>query len=91
MAKVNIEELKKLNYDDGEKLLLTNEYVQNDAGRTDEAPLCDYIEDIYYTLYDEEGEELHKVSYTRHMNKNNDAENDDGSEDFVVKEGWEEV
>lgn len=91
MTKVNVEELKKLNYEEGKKLLLANGYVQTDTGISEDAPSCDYISDEYFTLFDEDGEELHIVSYSQYMNKNDDPSNDDGSADIVVKEGWEEV
>lgn len=93
---VSIEELQKLNYEDGKQLLLANGYAEMDPGREEEAPSCDYILDNYFTLYGEEDEdgnveELHNVSYSEYRNRNDDPQNDDGSDDFVVKEGWEEV
>lgn len=91
MQKANVEELKKLNYQDGVNLLTELGYVQNDTGITEEVPSCDYIIDTYFILFDEDDEELHKVSYSQYMNKNNEPSNDDGNSDFVVKEEWQEV
>lgn len=91
MIKVNVEELKKLNYEDGKKLILANGYEQTNTGISEDSPSCDYISDEYFTLLGEDGEELHIVSYSQYMNKNDEPSNDDGSADIVVKEGWEEV
>lgn len=94
---IAIEELQKLNYEDGKQLLVANGYLElDDAGYEEGAPSCDYILDYYFTLFGEEDEdgnmeELHKVSYAKYMNKNDDPKNDDGSEDFIVKQGWEEA
>lgn len=84
--KVDIEELKKLNFEEGEKLLKSLGYCNNDCAVDDNPPSVDYIEDCYYTLYDEE---IDTVSYVRFCNKN--PEDPEGLSDFVVKEGWERV
>lgn len=89
--KIEIKELEKKNFEDGEKFLLENGYVQSDSATDDQSSYCDYIIDTYYTLYSEDGEEVHVVSFVRCYNKNNDPANDDGSADFVVREYWTEV
>jgi hypothetical protein len=63
MKKIDIEELKKLNFDKGEKLLLDSGYVQNDAATTDGE---EYLEDTYFTLY-ENGNEADVISYTEKL------------------------
>lgn len=88
MKKVDIEELKKLSFEEGENLLKSLGYCNNDGCAVeDNPPFVDYIEDCYYTLYDEEDEEIDTVSYVRLFNKN--LEDPEGLSDFVVKEGWE--
>lgn len=89
VKKVDIEELKKLNFEEGEKLLKSLGYCNNDCAVDDTPPSVDYIEDCYYTLYDEEDEEIDTVSYVRFCNKN--PEDPEGLSDFVIKEGWERV
>lgn len=88
MRKINVEELKGLNYEDGEKLLLANGYKQTQQAIDDEVNECDYIVDTYFTLYDEDE---HTISFIQYMNKNEEPANDDGSSDFVVREYWDEV
>lgn len=87
MRKINVEELKGLNYEDGEKLLLANGYKQTQQAIDDEVNECDYIIDTYFTF----GEDEHTISFIQCMNKNEDPANDDGSSDFVVREYWDEV
>lgn len=87
--KVDIEELKKLSFEEGEKLLKSLGYCNNDCTVDDNPPSVDYIEDCYYTLYDEEDEEIDTVSYVRFCNKN--QEDPEGLSDFVIKEGWKRV
>ena len=91
MNKININELTEKTYDEGKEILLNAGYVQNDSAQDDNATGCDYILDTYFTLYDEEGEEIDAKSFVQHLNKNNDESNDDGSADIVVKEGWAQV
>ena len=86
---VDIEELKKLNFEEGEKLLKSLGYCNNNCAVDDNPPSVDYIEDCYYTLYDEEDEEIDTVSYVKLCNKN--PEDPEGLSDFVIKEGWKRV
>jgi hypothetical protein len=95
MKKIDIEELKKLNFNDGEKLLLANGYEQSDAARDDELydkSDCDYIRDTYYCLYDEELEELDRISYVEFCRITGDPSDPDnyccGAYDEVVKSYW---
>lgn len=91
VKKVDMEELKKLNFEEGEKLLKSLGYWNNDCAVDNNPPFVDYIEDCYYTLYggEDEGEEIDVVSYVRFCNKN--PEDPEGLSDFVVKEGWKRV
>lgn len=92
MNKVDINILKKLNYEDGKKLLINNGYIQATESATSEnSTISDYIADINFSLFNNENEEVHTVSFSQYLNKNDDPLNDDKSLDFVVLERWEEV
>ena len=92
MNKVDINILKKLNYEDGKKLLINNGYIQATESATSEnSTISDYIVDINFSLFNNEIEEVHTVSFSQYLNKNDDPLNDDKSLDFVVLERWEEV
>lgn len=86
--KVDMTKLKKMNFDEGKKYLIGLGYKDEDYAVIDrDAPSCDYIIDYRFTNY----EDKHKVEYTQFYNTNNDPANDDGSEDFVIDEYWNEV
>lgn len=92
MNKVDINILKKLNYEDGKKLLINNGYIQETESATSEdSTISDYIADINFSLFNNEIEEVHTVSFSQYLNKNDAPLNDDKSLDFVVLEKWEEV
>lgn len=92
MNKVDINILKKLSYEDGKKLLISNGYIQATESATSEnSTISDYIADINFSLFNNEIEEVHTVSFSQYLNKNDDPLNDDKSLDFVVLERWEEV
>lgn len=92
MNKVDINILKKLNYEDGKKLLINDGYIQTTESATSEnSTISDYIADINFSLFNNEIEEVHTVSFSQYLNKNDDPLNDDKSLDFVVLERWEEV
>ena len=86
MKKVNFDELKSLNFEDGEKLLKQLGYCESDSGRS-EATISDYVLDRYFKLYDNENNELDIISYAQYCNGEFTEElGSDGIE--VVKEGW---
>lgn len=88
---VDIETLKKMSYEDGVNLLQESGYFCPNGCEDRDAIGCDYIYDEYYKLIDDDGDTVHLVSYAKHMNRNNDPLNDDGSLDYIISEGWEEV
>ena len=52
MNKVDINILKKLNYEDGKKLLINNGYIQETESATSEdSTISDYIADINFSLF----------------------------------------
>lgn len=67
------------------KILLEAGYVQ------DVVKDCDYILDTYFTLYNEEDEEIDVKSFAQHMKIDNSPMNDDGSSDIVLSEEWQQV
>lgn len=89
--KVNIEELKKLNFDNGVTLLEENGYYDNGSGAPDGADARAlktgdrFLTDVYYTLDDKDGSE-HTVSFTQEWEKGESEE-----EDRLIREYWGEV
>lgn len=88
--KVEIENLKELNYENGVALLEENGYYNSGSGAPDGADAraikvgeC-FMTDIYYTLDDEDEE--HTVSFVQEWEKG-EAEEDDK----LIKEYWGEV
>lgn len=71
MKKVNFNELEKMSYETGKEFLLSAGYVQKNSA-VDEKE--DYsINDEYYTLFNEEDEIIHEVSYVTYTkNQTND-------------------
>lgn len=88
--KVELNTLKNLNFEEGETILLEAGYSATEGYQSD-STIADYLLDSYFVLSDEDGEELDRKSFVQHLNRNNDPANDDGSSDFVVKEGWEQA
>lgn len=89
MQKVNIEELKKLNYEEGAKLLEALGYVNNDSAGEKSDFIADYVSDDYYVLYDDEKqEEADRVSWVMYYNIVGELEDDDID---IIKSGWEAV
>lgn len=91
MKKVKMNELQGMNFEEGEILLNAHGYVNAGSAIDENSVSCDYISDTYFALYDEDGEEVHTVSFCVHANKNSDPQNDDGSGDYILKQGWEEI
>lgn len=86
--KVNFEELSKLSYEAGEKLLLEAGYVHSGPGTT-EAVVSDYALDEYFTLFNDTGDSEDVISYSWFYNKKPGKAEDE--EDVLVKEGWNHI
>lgn len=54
MSKVNIKDIESLSFDEGKKVLLDNGYIESNTSREEEVASCDYAEDFYFTLFDED-------------------------------------
>lgn len=80
MKKINIEELKKLNYIEGEELLAANGYVKGDVCKYHIVQNTEYYEDTYFTLFDENENDVHTVSFYQYI-----------IDDVAVKNTWEEL
>lgn len=77
--KIKQRELEGLTLEDGEKLLLSVGYVQDgDYSDRDEYEVGGYYHyDQYYTLYDDGGDELDKVSFVTIYEKSEECSEDD--------------
>lgn len=72
-----------MNYEDGKTYLEQNGYVQSDSASSIDTTISDRVEDIYFTLYDENDQELDVISYCMFYNEV-------GVEDLeIVSQGWE--
>lgn len=80
---IDIKKLKIMNYEDGKTYLEQNGYVQSDSVSSIDTTISDRVEDIYFTLYDENDQELDVISYCMFYNEV-------GVEDLeIVSQGWE--
>lgn len=90
MKKVDIEVLKKLNYEEGAELLTAAGYVESDGTTADASGLADFVRDEYWRLYDEDGETADTVTWTEYFNilRHNPGDLDD---EEIIRSGWERV
>lgn len=88
MVKVDIEELKALNYEQGAELLTASGYVREEEATADAAGLADFVRDEYWRLYNEDGETADTVTWTEYFNilKHNPGDLDD---EEIIRAGWE--
>lgn len=52
-----------MSFEEGKIYLKENGYVQNDSASSIDTTISDRVEDIYFTLYDENDQELDVISY----------------------------
>ena len=90
MAKVDIEELKKLNYEQGAELLTAAGYVKGEESTADAAGLSDFVRDEYWRLYDEDGETADTVTWAEFFNFLKHTAGDMDNEKIICA-GWERV
>lgn len=88
MGKVDIEELKALNYEQGAELLTAAGYVRGEGATAEAAGLSDFVRDEYWRLYDENGETADTVEWMEYFNilKHNPGDIDD---EEIIRAGWE--
>ena len=85
MKKVDIEELKKLNYEQGAELLTAAGYAREEEATADASGLADFVRDEYWRLYDEGGETADTVSYAEYFNGSNIDDEE------IIRAGWQHV
>lgn len=87
---INIDELKKLNYEDGKVLLLNAGYV---AQGSDESPCysaeAEKIIDEHFCLFDKDDEQADLINYTILCNLS--GEPNDEQEIEIVRAYWERI
>jgi hypothetical protein len=90
MGKVDIEELKKLNYEEGAELLALVGYVESDETTADASGISEFVRDNYWKLFDEDGEAVDTVSWVEYFNilKHNAGDLDD---EEIIRAGWERM
>nr|DAT46904.1 MAG TPA: hypothetical protein [Caudoviricetes sp.] len=90
MTKVDIEELKELNYEQGAELLTAAGYAESDGATADASDIADFVRDNYWKLYDEGGETIDTVSWVEYFNilKHNAGDLDD---EEIIRAGWERM
>lgn len=86
MRKVNLKELEKLGYEEGAKLLEALGYTHGDSADDEAVGIAERVSDDYYTLADDKGEELDRVSWVVYYNLVGEAEDENID---IVKSGWE--
>lgn len=90
MTKVDIDVLKKLNYEEGAELLTAAGYVESDGTTADASGISEFVRDNYWKLYDEGGETIDTVSWVEYFNiiKYNPG---DLNDEEIVRAGWEHL
>nr|DAL02597.1 MAG TPA: hypothetical protein [Bacteriophage sp.] len=87
---INIDELKKLNYEDGKALLLNTGYVAQGSG---ESPCysteAEKIIDEHFYLFDKDDEQVDLINYTILCNLSGEPNDEQGME--IVRAYWERI
>lgn len=83
---IDMNKLHNMSFEEGKIYLKENRYVQNDSASSIDTTISDRVEDIYFTLYDEDDQEVDVVSYCMFYNQIGNRENE-GIE--IISEGWE--
>lgn len=83
MKKVDFEQLKTMNYEEGKALLESLGYVLAESGET-ESNISEWATDNYFKLFNEEDEEIDCISYEIYGN----GQDGEDEEIQIIKEGW---
>lgn len=83
MKKVDFEQLKTMNYEEGKALLESLGYVLAESGET-ESNISEWATDNYFKLFNEEDEEIDCISYEIYGN----GQDGKDEEIQIIKEGW---
>lgn len=83
---IDINTLHNMSFEEGKIYLKENGYVQNDSASSIDTTISDKVEDIYFTLYDEDDQELDVISYCMFYNQIGNREDEDIE---IIFEGWQ--
>lgn len=83
---INMNKLHNMTFEEGKIYLERNGYVQSDSASSTDTTMSDRVDDIYFTLYDEDDQEVDVISYCMFYNQVTDRENEDIE---IISEGWE--
>lgn len=83
MKKVEFEQLKTMNYEEGKTLLESLGYILTESGET-ESNISEWATDNYFKLFDADDEEIDIISYEIYGN----GQDGEDEEIQIVKEGW---
>ena len=83
---INMNKLHNMTFEEGKIYLERNGYIQNDSANNTDTTISDRVEDIYFTLYDEDDQEVDVVSYYMFYNQIGNREDEDIE---IISEGWE--
>jgi uncharacterized protein YrrD len=78
----DIKKLEIMNYEDGKTYLEQNGYVQNDSASSTDTTISDMVEDIYFTRFDENDQEVDIISYCTFYNTVDIGDLE------IVSQGW---
>lgn len=83
---IDMNKLHNMSFEDGKIYLKENGYVQSDSASSIDTTISDRVEDIYFTLYNKDDQEVDVISYCMFYNQIGNRE-DEGIE--IISEGWE--
>lgn len=83
---INMNKLHNMTFEEGKIYLERNGYVQSDSASSTDTIISDRVEDIYFTLYDEDDQEVDVISYCMVYNQISNREDEDIE---IISEGWE--
>ena len=83
---INMNKLHNMTFEEGKIYLERNGYVQSDSASSTDTTISDRVEDIYFTLYDEDDQEVDVISYCMFYNQISNREDEDIE---IISEGWE--
>ena len=83
---IDMNKLHNMSFEEGKIYLERNGYVQSDSVSSTDTTISDRVEDTYFTLYDEDDQELDVISYCMFYNQIGYREDEDIE---IISEGWE--
>lgn len=82
---IDMNKLHNMSFEEGKIYLKENGYVQNDSASSIDTTISDRVEDTYFTLYDENDQEVDVISYYMFYNQISNREDEDIE---IIYEGW---